>query len=123
MQKVKKHERIFLKGDFHFLILSVRSCTQYTTPNNANTHTHTHTHTPTHIHTHTHRRLVYVSSLFPHFRILNPNVLTYITTNNALSHIISPNILIVTIRFIHNFEQIHRQGMEPPAKMSYTHQI
>jgi len=74
---VKKHERIFLKGDFHFLILSVRSCTQYTTPNNANTHTHTHTHSQISLHI----------SLFPHFRILNPNVLTYITTNNALSHI------------------------------------
>jgi len=35
----------FLKGDFHFLILSVRSCTQYTTPNNANTHTHPRTYT------------------------------------------------------------------------------
>jgi hypothetical protein len=38
-----------------------------------------------------------------------------------MHHHISPNILIVTIRFIHNFEQIHRQGMEPPAKISYSH--
>jgi hypothetical protein len=33
---------------------------------------------------------------------------------------ISPNILIVTIRFIQNFKQIHRQGMEPPGKMSFS---